>query len=34
MKVGKNEWDDAEDCVTGTVEFRDKEQAQDVAGLF
>ena len=34
MKVGKNDFDDAEDAITGTIEFKDKEQAQDLAGYF
>lgn len=34
MKVGKNDFDDAPDCITGTIEFKDKEQAQDLAGYF
>jgi predicted phage terminase large subunit-like protein len=34
MKVGKNEFDDSPDALTGTVEWRGKEQAQDLSGLF
>lgn len=34
MKVGKNDFDDAPDCITGCCEWRDKEQAQDLAGYF
>jgi predicted phage terminase large subunit-like protein len=35
MKVGKNEHDDAPDCITGTVEWRGKDMGQqDLAGYF
>lgn len=34
MKVGKNEFDDAEDALTGTVEMRRKSTSGNVADLF
>lgn len=34
MKVGKNEFDDAPDCLTGTIEQRGKSTNKDLSGMF
>lgn len=34
MKMGKNEHDDAPDCLTGTVEWRGKHESTDYSGIF
>jgi predicted phage terminase large subunit-like protein len=34
MKAGKNKYDDAQDALTGTIEWRGKGEAQDLTGYF
>jgi predicted phage terminase large subunit-like protein len=34
MKVGKNEFDDAPDALTGTIEQRGKAESKDLSGIF